>query len=137
VLDDPVDRRDDLRDIHGSVGGTDLQRDELGVRGHAHEAGTGGVATGDDPGHMGAVAVGVAPLQVRRLTLEREIRAVGDVAGGESVHGRDAGVDERDADALAGVAALGGDVGPGDPAYVRERRTGGGEGVVSDGGGRG
>ena len=84
-----------------------------GVRGDADEArcrsrcaaGRAGVAAGDDAGHVRAVPEGVEVAQVRLLRLERQVRAVHDlVRRGEPSTGSDAGVDQRDVDALAGEA---------------------------------
>ena len=111
VLYHPVDRRDDLRHVRPSVRIGDLERDDPRAGRHA-QVGRGrrlaarrGVPSGDQSGHERAVAVGVEVAEVRRLRLEREVRAVDDLLRArQALHGRDAGVDHRHIDALAGVA---------------------------------
>ena len=77
VLDDPVDGRDDLRDVHATVGDADLEADDPCAGGDAAVVLAG---AGDQPGHRGAVAVGVEVPELRRLGLEREVRAVDELA---------------------------------------------------------
>ena len=66
------------------------------------------VASGDDPGHVGAVPEGVEVAEVRGLGLEGQVRAVDDPAVVEALHRRHTGVDEGHADALAGELAAAG-----------------------------
>ena len=62
-----------------------------------------GVLARDDPGHVGAVPEGVQVAGAGRLRLEGQVRAVDDLARrGQALDRRDAAVDERDVDALAG-----------------------------------
>ncbi len=114
VLGDPVDRRDDLRDVGGAVGVRDLDADDARVRGHAEEvvaasAGLLGVharvAAGDDARHVRAVTERVEVAGRLVLRLGGEVRAVEDLAlAGQALHRRHAGVDDRDVDALARAA---------------------------------
>src|SRR5829696_5498038 len=100
VLDDPVDGRDGLRDVGLTLGVSDLDADDAGVRRHADEVrrvpahrGRGGVTAGDDAGHGGPVTVGVEVLR-RAAGLERQVRAVDDLARpGQPVDRDDARVD--------------------------------------------
>jgi len=89
-----------VRNAGGSVGR------ELGIiSGFAAEEAQ--VVTRDQPGHERAVAVGVEVAQRRALGVEREVGAVHDLARGvEPRDRRDAAVDQRDVDALAGVARV-------------------------------
>ncbi len=142
MLDDPVDRGDDLADVHPTVGDADLDRHDPGVRGHPaigrrrrirvrrREA---GVLAGDEPGHERPVAVGVEVAQVGRLGLEREVGSVDDLARrGQALDPADTRVDDRDVDAVAGEAR----VPPRRRARVRGRvghRVHVGSGVVAAG----
>jgi hypothetical protein len=90
VLDDPVDRRDHLRDVRSSVGGRNLDAHDARIWGHAAVGGRGclrvrggepGIPTGDEAGHERAVAEGVEVGQVGRLGLERQVGPVDDLAG--------------------------------------------------------
>ena len=89
VLDDPVDRGDDLRDVNATVGSRDLEAYEARIGCHAAVGrcrglvvwgGQGIVPACDEAGHEGAVAIGVQPGQVGRLGLERQIGSVDDLA---------------------------------------------------------
>ena len=116
VLDDPVDRGDHLADVHAAVGDADLEADDPGIGGDAAEARgrrvrvrrrERRVLAGDDAGHERPVAVRVEVPEGRVLRLEREVRAVDDLARrGEALDRADARVDERDVDAGAGVAGV-------------------------------
>ena len=76
----------------------------MGVRRHAEEA-TGvrarrvgvGVASDDQPRHVGAVAVGVEVPQLGGVGLEGQVGTVPDLAAVEALHRSDAGVDQRHA----------------------------------------
>ena len=88
VLDDPVDRRDHLRDVGAAVGRGDLDADDARVRGHAAVGRRGRVGVGRG---QRRVAPAIRPAmnvpwpyvsrsrQVRRLRLEREVGAVDDL----------------------------------------------------------
>ena len=116
MLDDPVDRRDDLADVHPTVRDADLHRHDPGVRGHPAIGRSrrirvrrreGGVPAGDEPGHERPVAVGVQVAQVGRLGLEREVGSVDDLARrGQAFHPADTRVDDRHVDAVAGEACV-------------------------------
>ena len=105
VLDDPVDRRDDLRDVRPAVGRGDLDAHDVRVGSHPAvgrrgcsrvRGGEGAVPTGDQAGHERSVAVGVEVGQIGRLGLACRI---------QSLDRGDAGVDQRDADPLARVTS--------------------------------
>ena len=116
VLDDPVDRGDDLGDVRPSVGNTDLEAHDARIGRDAEEVGRVGrvgpwlgvaAASGDDPGHERAVTVGVEVGQVWRLGLERKVRTVDDLVGGaQALHRRNAGIDQGDIYSLARVAGV-------------------------------
>ena len=115
VLDDPVDRGDDLGDVGHAVGGANLHVRLTRARRHAYEVIVGvaswsfglapRVARSDDAGHVSAVAVAVDVARRGRLRVERQVRAVDQAAGevGLRVYAR---VDHRNVDAVAGDAAL-------------------------------
>ena len=114
VIDDPVDRRDHLRHIDASIGGSDLETDDASIRSDAAILGRRGVRVGllqrrvlagDEAGDERAMTVGVEVRQVRSLRFQREIRAVDDLVGCRQTLDRcDPRVDDRYVDA-----------GPGDP----------------------
>ncbi len=110
MLDHPVDGGDHLRDIGGPVGRGDLHVEQPGAGRHTQVLGAAGrrhrgdavVASGDDPGQVGAVPVGVEMTKVVGLGLEGEVGAVDDlVRVGESGYRGDAGVDDGHVHALA------------------------------------
>ena len=116
VRDHPVDGGQHLADVGGARGVGDLDADQPGVGRHADEvllaAADGGrdlvVPTGDEAGHVGAVAVGVLVAQVVVLRLEGQVRPVQrpcSVPRRPST-GTVPGVDQGDVDALAGVAGV-------------------------------
>ena len=116
VLHDPVDPRDDLRDVADAVRVGDLDADDAGVRGHAEEVvrvvrrarrvGDARVVAGDDPGQVRAVAERVDTGGAGVLRLLGQVGAEHDVGRQQAGDLRDAGVDERDIDAAPGVAGL-------------------------------
>ncbi len=107
---------DDLRDVGGAVGVSQLQADHARVGGDAHEwLGADrrdarvhtGVTSGHDAGHVRAVTEGVQVAQRRNLGLERQVRALNQlVAALEAGHGGHSGVEQGDVDALSGDAAV-------------------------------
>ena len=116
VLDDPVDRGDDLTDVRRTVTGTDLDADHPRVGGDADEAlaavrdvrpagGLDGVPADHDRRHVGAMAEHVVLRQCSVLGVEGQVGPIDDVAVGQPGHRRDAGVDHGDVDARTGVAA--------------------------------
>ena len=63
VRNDPSQGRDHGRRVGGAVPACDLERDEIRSRGCALPLAVGGrPVAGDDPGHVGAVAIGVQPV---------------------------------------------------------------------------
>lgn len=113
MLDHPVDAGDDLRHVGGAMGIGHFDVDHVGVRRGTDELACvlavlrgreGGIVARDDPRHVGPVAETVEVGQARRLRVEGDVGPVDDLAGAQSLHRRDARVDEGDADALAGIA---------------------------------
>src|SRR4029077_11209442 len=110
VRDHPVDRGEHLGDMGEPVRVGDLDADDARVGGHADEVGTvtgvgaadrGVVAPGDDPGDVGPVTEGVEVGEVGRLGLEGQVGTVDHLpVRAQPVHRGDAGVDDRDVDAL-------------------------------------
>ena len=105
VRHDPVDRGDDLRDVDGALRCRHLDAGQPGTGRDALELPAREqrrrVVAGDDAGHVRAVTERVqVPLRFR-LALERQVRAVDDVAVGQPAHRHHAGVDQSDSDALA------------------------------------
>src|SRR5207237_9832377 len=91
VGDHPVDTRDHLRDVDHTFRAADLHRRQLDPGRHAPEPGRRIVAH-DDPGQVGTVPERVEVAQLRRLGLERQVRAVDDVVGGQAGYRYHAGV---------------------------------------------
>ena len=115
VLHDPVDRGEHPRHVGLTDRVGDLDADDLRVRRHAEEVGAVAradgirfaVKPGDDPGHVRAVTERVEVAERAVAALGGEVRTVDDLAGGaQAIDRRHAEVDERDADALAGVARV-------------------------------
>ena len=125
VLDDPADRRDDLGDINRAAGRPDLDVDDPRVGRDAEIGGAGvgdvrpGVLARDEAGHEGAVAERIEVLDRGSGGVEGDVRAVDDLAGaGQSLNGRDPGVDDGDVHP-----------GAGDPLAPRRIGADGGGGV--------
>ena len=118
MLDNPVQASDHLRDVDGTVDGTDLDAHDAGAwrhavkgstvcRGHLHprEREETVVATGDDSGKVRSVAVAILVECQRVLGVERQVWSLNDLARCvQSLNGVDASVDDRDVHALTGVA---------------------------------
>ena len=115
MRDDPVDRRDHLRDVDsaGPVACTNVQDARVG--GHPEEVERAArvglyhllVPACDDRSHVRAVPVSVEVAQAADGRIERDVEAIDDLAGSQKArHGCNTGVDHGDIDAGAGVARL-------------------------------
>ncbi len=113
VGDDPVDARDDLGDVDRTRPVADLHADDAGLRRDTDEArrvvevGANRlfVVAGDDARHVRAVTEPVLVGEIIRRRIEGEVGAVDDLGRrarrrDQSLDRLDAGVDERDVDAL-------------------------------------
>ena len=100
MLDDPVDRRDHLRNVCAAVGGRDLETDDPCVGSDTPICGSGRVrvrrrqclvASRDEACHERPVTVRVEIREVRRLRLQRDVRPVDHLPRCvEALNGRDA-----------------------------------------------
>ena len=116
VLDDPVDRRNDLGDIGAAVRRRHLQAYDAGVGrdtavggGRSIRIGSGqrAVVSGDKAGHERAVSEGVEILKIRGLRFERQVGSVDDLARRVQAGNRgNAAVDNGNVDALTGVPGV-------------------------------
>ena len=107
VLDDPIDRGDDLRHVGRAVARRHLDRDDASAGSGTHEVvigflvllawRDGSIASRDQTRHVGAVAIGVDVGQIRSLRVERQVGSV-DHLQVDARHGGDARVDQRDVD---------------------------------------
>ena len=107
ILYNPVNRCDDLRDVHAPVHRSDLDVHQSRIRGDPDECAPGlgwvtdvGVLTSNDSGHVGTVSEPVKEFQVVVASIDGKVSARNDRWSARYV--RDAGVDEGDIDATTG-----------------------------------
>ncbi len=123
VLDGPVQRLDHIGDLAGAIVAKHSQVDEVRARRHAIRARAllrGDVVARHNAGDVRAVAVAIAPAAA--VGIPREVHVRDDLAGQRTMV-RDAGVDDRHADAT--------------PVHAAQRRHKAVQGGVGTGGRRG
>src|ERR1041384_8228109 len=111
MVHDPLDAGGDVGPVPGALGVHGLGHNQLRVGRHARDAFAVVLGGGDDPAHMGAVALVVlgAARALGLVTVRPDATGrLHDLAGEVLVFEVDAGVDDADPYAGAGAAGPGG-----------------------------